>query len=477
MSNISNLPLNDLDCSREDLIKLLIHLESLLARKDEEIVKIKEEKSRGMLNQAKYGMLMTVDPLRALERDGALSGEKLDQSVLSVYEYQQRELERLCQLYKSNYLHYREILSNIEKKHRSIVEELENENYRSGVQNAHAGNIISKLEESRDKLAKQLDEKAEELTNLQESFQIEKDRREREKNDHKLMIKYLLTERKDLFITIQKMKLELTSKGDGAPVSGDSPLVREMRKEIDLLRSERHKLNDAVHSLQKRNSELSQKLKIKEEDVLTMRQNIMSKTKQEQMMRSNAAGGLVVANKGAIARHQAAPFRNGIPTSVSFPSTTPGTSYNNPAQKQQPSTSTYKKFPTIPVPGSNVPLRNQRVPYLGTKAPVLSAAKSFGQPIPATDNEIDKLGLVVMEPINIMTKRSFSLPRNAQSKIESIPVPIKLPPSGIPTNGQRRATACVLQQQPIHIYIELFKTDSEIGELQQVAEVCSLKNI
>lgn len=223
-----------------------------------------------------------------------------------------------------------------------------------------------------------------------------------------------------------------------------------MRKEIDLLRSERHRLNDAVHDLQKRNLELNQKLKIKEEDVLTMRQNFMTKAKQDQMMRSNAAGGLVVANKGAIVRHQTAPFRNGIPTSVSFPSTAPGTSYGNTTQKQQPATSTYKKFPTIPVLGSNVPLRSQRVPYLGTKAPVLSAAKSFAQQIPATDNEIEQLGLVI-EPINTMTKRSFSLPRNSQSKIESMSIPIKLPPSGIPINGQRQNSKPLQTGKPSRI--------------------------
>ena len=63
-----------------------------------------------MLNQAKYGKLMMVDPLAALGRDGLQMNEKLDQSVLSVYEYQQRELERLCQLHKSNHGHYKEVI-------------------------------------------------------------------------------------------------------------------------------------------------------------------------------------------------------------------------------------------------------------------------------------------------------------------------------------------------------------------------------
>lgn len=100
----------------------------------------------------------------------------------------------------------------MEKRHKKIVDELQNEIHRNEAVNSQKEGIAHALEESRDSLVKDVELKNDELGKLQEALQIEKSKREREKSDHKLMIKYLLSERRDLFIALQKMKLELNHK-------------------------------------------------------------------------------------------------------------------------------------------------------------------------------------------------------------------------------------------------------------------------
>lgn len=52
---------------------------------------------------------MMIDPIKALGRDSLTMKENISQSVIPVYEYQQRELERLCQLHKINFSKYKDV--------------------------------------------------------------------------------------------------------------------------------------------------------------------------------------------------------------------------------------------------------------------------------------------------------------------------------------------------------------------------------
>ncbi|KAE9555027.1 hypothetical protein FO519_001773 [Halicephalobus sp. NKZ332] len=435
--------------SKEDLLKLLLQFEGELEKKEEELTLLKDDKAHTMLNQAKYGKLTMIDPLAALRRDGIQMNEKLDESVLSVYEYQQRELERLFQLHKSNHTHYKEMIVNMEKRHKKIVDELRSEIHRNEAIKSQKEDIVNALEESRDSLAKDLETKNEDLGKFQQALQIEKDKRDREKNDHKLMIKYLLSERRDLFIALQKMKLELNHKNGSGTATGDSPLVQEMRKEIDTLRMERNRLAGIAQEMQRQNTDLSQRLKIKEEDLQTLRQNMAKTKQQEPINRSNIPGGLVVANRGAmgtVSQNMSVSSRSRLPNSSSFPSTAPGTSLINGPQKQQPQPSTpmYKKFPTASSAIGSLP-RTRGVPYLGTKASNLPLTRSLAgqQQKSSVQAEMDQLGTIVdsmgAQQLNsTISKRSSSLPRNPPSKAEAASHHTKPPSSGIPTHPQRQ---------------------------------------
>jgi hypothetical protein len=233
-----------------------------------------------------------------------------------------------------------------------------------------------------------------------------------------------------------------------------------------------------VQQLQTQNTTLDKKLKIKEEDNAILKQNILAKTRQQSdhiNHRQVNMGGLVVANKGAIAaasRNAAMtiPVRSRLPNSSSFPSTIPGTSSNSLPKTPQTANSTttlYKKFPTIsPSLGSSIlprPGGGRGVPYLGTKASNLPITRAFQTQQQRRTNsnidaEIDNLGMVIesMSPrphtTGSIAKRSSSLPRNSQHQIlseggshsnEQQPSPHPPHSSGIPiqrTNGNHPRT-------------------------------------
>ena len=232
--------------------------------------------------------------------------------------------------------------------------------------------------------------------------------------------------------------------GGSACVTADSPLVKELRKEIYSLRDERNRLNAHVQQLQTQNTSLDKKIKIKDEDIAVLRQNILAKTRQQsdQINRQVNMGGLVVANKGAIAAAartaaMTVPVRTRLPNSSSFPSTNPGTSSNSLPKPHNATTATtmYKKFPTIsPNLGSSIlprPGGGRGVPYLGTKASNLPITRTYQGQLPQrrtnsnVDAEIDQLGMVIesMSPrphtTGSIAKRSSSLPRNSQHQILS----------------------------------------------------------
>lgn len=205
-----------------------------------------------------------------------------------------------------------------------------------------------------------------------------------------------------------------------------------MKKEIDALRVEKNRLNGLNQELQKKNSELNRKLKLKEEDVQTLRVN-MNKIKQE-----SQRPGLVMANKGALAtiRHNTIPIppKNRIPNSSSFPSTEPGTSMGERHIQPSPTT-TYKKFPVMI--NSNTIQRGRGVPFLGTKASNLPISRNPHSVKPMNDLETEHLGFVVDSMNsngmnNSLAKRSSSLPRNSSQPKSEHFQQIK-PPSSIPT--------------------------------------------
>uniref|UniRef100_A0A914ZDY3 Cortactin-binding protein-2 N-terminal domain-containing protein n=1 Tax=Panagrolaimus superbus TaxID=310955 RepID=A0A914ZDY3_9BILA len=417
---------SDTDYSREELLKLLVYFEGELQQKEHENETLKDEKAQTLLNQAKYGKLKMGDPLMALNRDGNIMKECLDESVLN-------HMNGFIQ--KKRF----KAMENIRKQHAQIIEEMEEQRSRKEAANAQTEDIMSALEDARDNLAKQIEFKQNEIDITTKLLEAEKQKRKAESDRTKLMVTYLLNERKKLLLTMQQ---RLTNQTGSANATADSPLVKELRKEIHYLRDERNRLNTLVQQLQTQNTALEKKLKIKEEDNAVLRQNILSKTRQqpEQINRQVNMGGLVVANKGAIAaasRNSAMtmPIRTRLPNSSSFPSTIPGTSSSNSLPKPQTANSTttlYKKFPTIsPSLGSSIlprPGGNRGVPFLGTKASNLPTTRNFQnhqqrRTNSNVDAEIDQLGMVIesMSPrphtTGSIAKRSSSLPRNSQHLI------------------------------------------------------------
>uniref|UniRef100_A0A7E5A130 CortBP2 domain-containing protein n=1 Tax=Panagrellus redivivus TaxID=6233 RepID=A0A7E5A130_PANRE len=444
------------DYSKDELLKMLLHYETELDRKEKEIWDLKDDKTRSILNLAKYGQLQMGDPLAALTRDTAIAKEEIDESVLNVYEYQQRELERLCQLLKANHSKDKQAMQDLKRQHAALLEEMENDRRRRDAKNAQSEDIMSKLENARESLEKKLELKQDELDRMSKVLELERERRQAEAKRTKMMVFFLVKEHKRLVVEAHTKQQQLNDLAVAGKVIGsaDSPLVKELRKEIKALREERDRLAGNVQKLTTQNSELDKRLKIKEEDCAVLRQTVNKKT-QEQMNRiPGTVAGLVVANKGA--QRIAPPMtRSKLPNSSTFPSTVPGTSQSNHVTTGIPATNAnaHKKFPATSATGGNTtsvlprPGNGRGLPTLGTRAN-LPANRTRMMPL-HTSQTMPKQRTPSSEPQqsmnhesphtprpqsigSVLAKRSSSLPRNNVGQPGSASEPAS-PRQGLPS--------------------------------------------
>jgi 5-methylcytosine-specific restriction endonuclease McrBC regulatory subunit McrC len=95
-------------------------------------------------------------------------------------------------------------MESLRKQHEQIIEEMENEKRRKKATNAQTEDIMSALEDARDNLAKQMEFKQNELDKVTKLLETEKQKRRAESERTKLMVTYLLNERKKLLLTMQQ---------------------------------------------------------------------------------------------------------------------------------------------------------------------------------------------------------------------------------------------------------------------------------
>ncbi|CAI4227442.1 unnamed protein product [Auanema sp. JU1783] len=258
------------DLTKDELKRLLYCLESDLKTKEEEITKLKTEKNTALLYDAKYGKLAGNDPFLALRRDSKLTDEVLNERQIGrLYESQLVQLEKLISAQKKMHHKSRQILAATEKRHAKALEELEVEKERK-IRYAELGDdVLAFLEKERNKLTQQLDFQMSQLANCQEELSKLETRLQAEREKHKMMVLFLITERKQLLIKVHELRLK--SENQPPAPAAQSLLLEELKKEVMFLRQERESLSNSNKILNAENLSLKEVINEQESDLTQLR--------------------------------------------------------------------------------------------------------------------------------------------------------------------------------------------------------------
>ncbi|PIO69970.1 hypothetical protein TELCIR_08190 [Teladorsagia circumcincta] len=144
------------DFTREELLKLLSYFEGELQARDEVVARLRNERTKFLLFDAKYGKLGGNDPMCALRRDSAVTEEELDEHQIGqLYESQLVQLEKLIAVQRRSHLRAKSLLAAAEKRHFKALRELELEKERKSRYAAQGDDVLALLEREREKLCQQ----------------------------------------------------------------------------------------------------------------------------------------------------------------------------------------------------------------------------------------------------------------------------------------------------------------------------------
>ncbi|CAJ0931247.1 unnamed protein product, partial [Mesorhabditis belari] len=368
---------------KNDLVRLLQFVEQELEKRDDCIQKLKDDRTRQMLFEAKYGRISMNDPLVALRRDSEVAGEQIDEDAIGrLYESQLVQLEKLIAAQKKSHNRAKMILSTTERRHAKALKELELEKERKSRYAAQGDDVVAFLENERAKLQQQVEFQIGEVANAKvETEKVEK-KLQVEKEKHKAMILFLINERKQLLLKIHEMRLkgEPPNVPDGYDVS-----MEELRREVEKLKIERDTLGNANKALRAENLSLKEVVRGHEADLLLLRRNLIRNPAE--LTSAGVEGSLVLANRMSSTPSATLPGPSSRPTSristsSSFPSSTndssrlprapptqiiattitPARSKPNPPMTRLPSTPTARnpQSPTKKTPAMGVGVNSVR---------------------------------------------------------------------------------------------------------------------
>ncbi|KAL6740207.1 hypothetical protein Aduo_013586 [Ancylostoma duodenale] len=440
------------DFTREELLKLLSYFEGELQARDEVVQRLRNERTKFLLYDAKYGKLGGNDPMYALRRDSSVTEEELDEyQIGQLYESQLVQLEKLIAVQRRSHLRAKNLLAAAEKRHFKALRELELEKERKSRYAAQGDDVLALLEKEREKLTQQLEIQINEVAESKaETERIER-KLEAEKERHKTMVLFLINERKQMLVKMHELRVK--SEAHASNMSpADQALLEELKKEVTFLRQERDSLKSTNKSLKAENLSLKEVVKGQEADLLMLRKNLISSTKLTfdkpgtHLPQLTDERSLVVANRMATS---AGSSSSGTVTAPAMSAgtlssrTRLATSSSFPAEKSR-----LPRAPSSPARGLPSP-RMPSSPTKKTPAMGLGTARR-AQPPRYTEPELQELedAIESMTVTNVAptspTKRSNSLPRGGGGdvrKIDPPPVYRTEPPPRVPPQPQMGAAS------------------------------------
>uniref|UniRef100_A0A1I7XDA5 CortBP2 domain-containing protein n=1 Tax=Heterorhabditis bacteriophora TaxID=37862 RepID=A0A1I7XDA5_HETBA len=316
---------DDIDFTKDELLKLLSYLEGELQGRDEVIARLRNERTKFLLYDAKYGKLGGNDPFCALRRDSTMTEEELDEKDIGqLYESQLIQLEKLISVQRKSHARAKNLLASAEKRHNKALRELELEKERKCRYAEQGDDVLALLEKERNKLTQQLEFQISEVMMCKKETEKVERKLEAEKERHKSMVLFLINERKQMLVKMHELRVRTENH---APTSmAEQTLIEELKKEVSVLRQERDILKGNNKSLKAENLSLKEVVKGQEADLLMLRKNLISNTKlplektETHLPQLSDERSLVVANRMATSSSVIGPSRTRLANSSSFPS-------------------------------------------------------------------------------------------------------------------------------------------------------------
>ncbi|XP_072221655.1 filamin-A-interacting protein 1-like [Leuresthes tenuis] len=146
---------NNIDLSKEDLLKLLGIMEGEVQAREDVICMLKSQQTPPEALESQYGCTVPGSALKALQRDGFITGTKTHNH--SVYQKPMAELERLQEKHKETYRRMLGQLLLAEKCHRRTVYELDTEKRKHADYMNKSDDFTNLLEQERERLKRLLE--------------------------------------------------------------------------------------------------------------------------------------------------------------------------------------------------------------------------------------------------------------------------------------------------------------------------------
>ncbi|WKY05140.1 hypothetical protein Q1695_005843 [Nippostrongylus brasiliensis] len=415
----ADVPSDPDDFTREELLKLLSYFEGELQARDEVVARLRNERTKFLLYDAKYGKLGGNDPMCALRRDSTVTEEELDEHQIGqLYESQLVQLEKLIAVQRRSHMRAKNLLAAAEKRHLKALRELELEKERKSRYAAQGDDVLALLEKEREKLTQQLEIQINEVAESKAETERVERKLEAEKERHKSMVLFLINERKQMLVKMHELRIK--SEANALMTPGDQALLDELKKEVNFLREERDSLKNANKSLKAENLSLKEVVKGQEADLLMLRKNLISSTKltfdkpTTHLPQLGDERSLVVANRMATSAGSSGSSSTGAAMSAGTLSsrTRLATSSSFPAEKSRlpraPS-SPARGLPSPRLPSS--PSKKAPAMGLGTTRRVPPPPRYAEPELQELEAAIESMAATNVAPTSSPTKRSNSLPR------------------------------------------------------------------
>uniref|UniRef100_A0A0K0FBV9 CortBP2 domain-containing protein n=1 Tax=Strongyloides venezuelensis TaxID=75913 RepID=A0A0K0FBV9_STRVS len=432
--------------TNEELLRMVTYLEAELEAKECYIAIIKNERVKNILHNVRYGKMPKIDdPLEALKRDSDMVEEKFDEdNIKAFYERQFNGIESLIKSQKKYHNNCKKSLTTAENRSAEIIKNLE-------LQQKEKDNLLKYNEDIRYTLEKEKNELHSSLLSMTlqvNDLKCKLERKDRlmdsEKERTKLMILFLMEERKKIILSNHELELKCksleTKLTSSLPI--DEAIIAESEKEIKNLREEKSRLLKNLEEMKEKISVMEMIIKNQEDDLNLIRKNILAKTKNDSMLSQIGA----FPNNQLKLMLKNVENANGIriPNSNTFPSTSKESSipvFNS-------------KLPN-PLPSSRLTFTSERryprtVPTLPSRPPVrgIQTIKKISSPI----NNVSNMA-IVSTGINKLHLNDHTDSPSSQMKIQSPHSRI----SRVPTmSSNKRSTS--LPRTTLQVHNQSLKT-------------------
>ncbi|KAI1717740.1 cortactin-binding protein-2 domain-containing protein [Ditylenchus destructor] len=487
---LAGSPQNVKNYDKGHLLELISSYEAELQAKEIAVAVLKAEKARSILRGAKCltPKSSTNDPRIALLRDSVVTLSRNEDGLAQEFcRSQLSQLDQFVKVQKKCNRKAKQALITMEKRHIKILDQINAEK--------------ESMSNPREDFDRQLKVKDDQIAKLEDELGKCVDTLTSEGKRQKIIVLYLINERKQLLLELHELKTRAISSENP---SGESPQTMGLKREVLSLSAEKEKLQTTVNRLEMEKNEMHRRMKQLENDLSGIRNKATRQQSETPTTRNDEKDSLIMANRGAFMATDKIPFN--VPSSASFPQPVnvirqseriasynhskpqiissarrhadiprsqpnnfPVNNSNNVSNHstvilhRPPGQSRPSMMPSLGIKASNLPISRNPPPHLGlyrhtrksTTEPNV-VVETVGQPVIVDANSNFK---------GLITKRSSSLPRNVAPIISNIYTSTGQHPYYVPIEHQNHI---VVEGGPAPLHTHeavISRTNNNIGDV------------